>query len=346
MIIYIILLAVISFCGVKFSSFHDDYIGVKQTTTVKGIFAFMIFLSHSRDYYELSALWTDTSFNRILSVIGQLMVTLFFFYSGYGVLESYKKKENYNKSFFRKRILKTLMHFDFAVLLFLIVTLSLGKKYPIENYFLSWIGWTSFGNSNWFMFVVLLMYVITLASFTVVSVMKSRGGLRILYVVIIVTILACIAWICLWLSGKKSTWFNTLLCYPAGMMYSLLGDKIEKLMKKKRFYYPALLLLSVVFIVLRFVIRNVATYSICACVFCLIIVLVTMKVKFDNPFLQFFGKYSFSIYILQRIPMMLLERVGISQPILFTALAFAVTCIMAVIYDKAMNIIDKKLLKA
>ena len=38
MVLYLILLLVICLCGMKFSSFHRDYMSVQETTAIKGVF--------------------------------------------------------------------------------------------------------------------------------------------------------------------------------------------------------------------------------------------------------------------------------------------------------------------
>jgi peptidoglycan/LPS O-acetylase OafA/YrhL len=137
----------------------------EQTGSVKGIFAIIIVFSHFRGYVELSNGFIDTSFEWVIGLFGQLMVTLFFFYSGYGILKSYKLKEDYAKSFFKKRILKTLLHFDLVVMLYVILSFIIKAEYSWVDYVFAWAGWTAVGNSNWFIFVMLSLYVITLIAF-------------------------------------------------------------------------------------------------------------------------------------------------------------------------------------
>ena len=92
MLILLLLLAAICLVGIKFDSFLNDYIGKEQTTSIKGIFAIIILFSHLKGYIELSGP-LDSAFCSILNYIGQLMVAIFFFYSGYGVLISFLKTD-------------------------------------------------------------------------------------------------------------------------------------------------------------------------------------------------------------------------------------------------------------
>ena len=65
------------------------------------------------------------------------------------------------------------------------------------------------------------------------------------------------------------------------------------------------------------------------------ILLFTMKVSIDSPILSWFGSHVFSIYILQRIPMMILDWLGISRShkYYFLVLSFVITILIAMIFD-------------
>jgi len=51
----------------------------------------LIFLSHAEQYFKLDSAY-DTAYAAVSEHMGQLVVVMFFFYSGYGMMESVKKK--------------------------------------------------------------------------------------------------------------------------------------------------------------------------------------------------------------------------------------------------------------
>ena len=112
MIILLVLLLIASLWGMKISSFHKDYMSLDATSAIKGIFAVLILFSHMRQYMDLSDTFFNNSYIRILNYLGQMMVTMYLFYSGYGLMESFKKKPDYKKNFLHNRVLKILIHFD------------------------------------------------------------------------------------------------------------------------------------------------------------------------------------------------------------------------------------------
>ena len=75
------------------------------------------------------------------------------------------------------------------------------------------------------------------------------------------------------------------------------------------------------------------------------VVLVTMKIRVYNPVLEWFGKHVFSIYILQRIPMIILDRFGFIDGHKYMCLmaVFALTIPFALAFEKVTDAALKKL---
>ena len=165
MVILYLILALLIFTPIphisKGGQIFDDYIAPKESLYIKGIFVILVLLSHFSGYIVLSDSLADYSFNIIRGYLGQFIVTMFFFYSGYGIYESLKHKgKQYLINFPKKRLLATWINFAVCVTAFLIEGLLMGNSYQLKTVLLSYIGWDSIGNSNWFMFVTFGIYVI------------------------------------------------------------------------------------------------------------------------------------------------------------------------------------------
>ena len=89
----------------------------------------MVFLIHFGSYVQLNNS-IDLPYIKLRSLWEQTIVTIFLFYSGYGILESIKKNKNYVNTIPVNRFLKVLINFDLAVILFWIVQSLLGKSIP------------------------------------------------------------------------------------------------------------------------------------------------------------------------------------------------------------------------
>lgn len=248
MVIFYIIILVLALWKLtyKINGFYDDYLNKEQCNAIKGIFILTVFVRHCIPYlirsgYESSS-WLFELYNVINGFLGQLIVVMFLFYSGYGVMESIKQKGNgYLKSFPKKRILGTLLNFDVAVICFLVMDTILGLHYPTSQICLSIIAWESIGNSAWYIFVILLCYLFTFLCFY-----KSRDYKKSCWVLLISLFSSMIVLSYI----KEIHWYCTILCFPLGVIFSLYKDYIEKMLKKQ--YALIFLSLGVSFILLHY----------------------------------------------------------------------------------------------
>lgn len=331
--IFIFLLFIILFViGIKFTGkeTNHEYLSKDTTTIINGLFVIMVFFSHFKNYLVMPNIY-DNYLSNILEFIGQLMVTSFLFYSGYGIYESIKNKKDYMKSFFKKRFLPTYLNFFIAIILFIIVNVILGNELSIKTVLLSFTGYESIGNSNWYMLAIFSLYL-----FVMICVRKNNKLSNILLFSVL-----CFLYVFVLKRLKSGYYVNTILCFPMGVFYSYYKDKIEKIVFKN---YFAFLIISLSLLVLSYFIKdyNVYTYSIYAIVFILFIVLLSMKIKLHNKVYLFFGKYTFWIYILQRIPMMLLQ--GKFNNYVYFGLVFISTMVLSIILKRLTDKIYKKIL--
>lgn len=331
--------------------FYDNY-NRDKSTSIKGIFAIIIMFSHVRGYISMSGAF-DNLFNMIIGFIGQQMVIMFFVYSGYGIVKSIMNKPNYMKGFFTKRIVKTWLHFALAVLLYIILALALGRKYSIFVWIMSIVGWTSVGNSNWFIFDTLLMYLVTYVSFIWLynnrlnDTEQKKKTTKICCVVLFVLLYIAFAVFIILTHKSEAYWFDTILTYPMGMLYAIFEEKIKKIFKSSQIYYWCTLVIVAVLYFVSYYYRNYCgiLHYIRMCIFPILLSLVLMKISFNNKVLIWLGKNSFSIYILQRLPMIIFKEVGLASynKYLYAIVVFTITILISWGFTAFTNFIDKKL---
>ena len=91
MIFILALFAALCLFGAKLNGkASSDPLRKNQTDAIRGIFAFVIFLSHFSSYVVIGGQFGDNIFAKFLVTIGQMMVAPFLFYSGYGIYVSAK----------------------------------------------------------------------------------------------------------------------------------------------------------------------------------------------------------------------------------------------------------------
>lgn len=346
MLIFLIMALLLIFPGIKFAPLNkirDGYISVNQTTCINGLFTLFVFFSHAVTYINPDGAM-DKPYLAFKSYMLQMVVVPFLFYSGYGIMESIKKKGvSYVKQIPVNRFLKVLVHFDIAVAIYLLVNLIYGKTFSIRHILLSLTGYESVGNSNWYIFAVLGLYAIVFVSFMLARKNHILG-------VIFATILS-IGFVYAQILLKRGSWcYDTIILFPVGMIFSLMKDTIEKIINKHALIYPAAVIAAVAAYQFFYLRRSqgIEFYSMWAILFMALIVLFTMKVSISNKILEFFGSHVFSIYILQRLPMIVFSKVGFAaaNKYLFVVLCFIVTVILAILFDRMTDRLDKILFRS
>lgn len=343
MIVPLLFLFLVVVLSAKFfrKSLLQSYNSIPQTQAIKGIFVITIFFSHFCSYVNLN-MWYDTPLQKYCSFLGQLMVAPFLFYSGYGIFESLKQKGlAYIGTFPQKRILKTLLHFDFAVVLYLILDFAIGKQLTVSQFMLSLIAWESIGNSNWFIFAILCAYLFTYLGF-----ICFRGNLK--KSLALITLMSLIYIVAVWHFKKQGYWVDTILAFPLGAAFSIYKNRFEALVSRKfiiggGMLSCALLLFSKMhFIPGYFINSQIALIS-----FSLLIIFISLRIQLNSRILTWFGSQVFGIYILQRLPMNFFTFLGWNRSniYLFFVVSFVLTLLLSVLFSKWNSFFDKTFLR-
>ena len=259
-----------------------------QCEVIKGVFILAVFMAHAHDYvgdYErLDIFFKMGSWVRYL--FSPILVVPFFFFSGYGVWENMScKGEAYLKEFPERRILTTLLNFDVAVMVFLLLSVTLGKRYSVMWILSAFLGWKSIGNSNWYIFVILLCYGAAYFSFKAKSLM------------LLIFSITCIALLLSFV--KESWWYSNVIAFPAGAVYSNYKDDIYQWIDGHfvLIIFGCLGLLGGLYLWPRIIDSPIVQGNIHAVVFCCLLVAIMTKIEIHNPILSWCGKKLFPIYI-------------------------------------------------
>lgn len=326
--------------GIGHRYIYDDYMSVNSTTSVKGIFIILIIFSH----LYLSMNLDDSIFNVIYkkinyNIIDQSVVVMFLFYSGWALMyQKSQKGIEYIKSIPSKRLLKTFLHFDIFILIFLIIQLMLGEKYSVSKIVLSFVGWDNLGNQNWYIFVILLLYLFTYLAFILFG---KNDKMSVIAVAVMTAVMVLILYYV-----KEKWWWDTAMCYPLGMAYYLVHNKVEALLNKKKIYYyiflAAVFVCVVAFLGLYYYAgRNNFVIILKHMAFAIFVLLITMKIRIDNRILNFCGKNLFLLYMTHMLPIIVLQHFGLeSKPLLFIIITWVCTIVLTVVFSYFLKIFD------
>lgn len=354
--------------------YFTDYMDPVYTTAIKGVFILLIFLTHGEQYLTLTDSLPDRIYGLFRIGLGQSVVTAFFFYSGYGMMQSLKRKgEPYLQAFPRMRILKTLVHFDLPVLLYLIAAVFMGWSLTAGEIAGSFIGWDSLGNSSWFIFDILIAYVLFYMCFRIFAGPAAgadpaggEGAQRQWQRGALLFTCCSAAFVILMVFVQESRYYNTFLSVSMGIWFALYQERIEQFVQGKKAapvnsgdvtpaghgrFFAILFGLAALYVAGGVLLMGIYDryewlYIPLPLLFMAALLLLTMVWRFDNPVLRYFGEHLFSVFILMRLPMELLEYAGLAENVyIFMALSFVCTVILAHVFDLFLQKLDSVLFR-
>lgn len=288
----------------------ENFLSISQTRAINGIMSALIFISHFSQF--IPAKEKGEIYSIFLERSGQLVVVSFLGFSGYGIMLSIlKKKKPYVISLIKKRFLNIWLKFAIIIILFIIVNLMIGKTFTIEHMLLSFTGWESVGNSNWYIMAILVMYIITFISFVALPPDKYKFGILLVFLFSAVYITAMVY------AGKPGRFYNTIISYPVGMLLAFYKDNIISLLNRKKVYIITSVIAVVGFSVLVVYREDNITFQFLELFFLLLMVLFSFKLSFKSKILEWLGEYAFELFLLGRIPFIILRRYDLNLYVFF-----------------------------
>lgn len=342
MTLFVLAVLVLYFATARYAGrgFHADYAGKDAILSLKGVFILLILASHFCGYgpkavaKTLPWAWDASVYAWIQAALGQMVVVPFLFFSGYGVFISLRDKgEGYFAGFPVRRILSVLFRFDLAVLPYLALMVCDGKTLDAGRIVGGFTAWSSFGNSNWYIFTILILYALSFLAFLP---FRKRDAVARETAALVTLAVLSVAFVAVMAALKKpAVFFNTSLAYFAGAAFAVGKKRFEEAFLSGNGPYALLLvLLAAVFPLVKGACPGLFYYEAAAILFSGIVVLLLAKISNRNPLLVFCGRHLFAIYILQRLPMILLKRTALSEtPYLMFGAVLASTLLLAWIFD-------------
>ena len=318
--LYVVLL--LCLCGIRpcIRVSNKEYISKDAIQPVKGLFILLVFLSHFRGYIPRD-LSVDGVYTSVQAFLGQMIVVPFLFYSGYGVSESLRLKGwDYLVRFPVHRVLNVVFQFAIAVLIYIAYRSAfMGAQFPLKRMLLCLVGWNSAGNSNWYIFSIVIMYLLTWVAHwafghkTEQTTWMPNFVLTGMALVLIDILSYC----------RPDYVYNTLFAYVAGCWYSQFRCQFEGIFEDLKAVIVAVWALIVGYCMVRLEWKSTFICETASVLFALITVLITMRIRFRNPFLSYCGSHLFSLYVLQRLPMLALQKTALAQ----NRWAYCVSCL-------------------
>lgn len=181
--------------------FHEDFLSKDSTKSLCGIAVLFIIFHHIAQEWPFYGVTRELVF---FNDIGFLLVSIFFFTSGYGLTLNADRDPDYVKDFGRKRLLPVLLPFYVTNVLFAVNYVIVGKASAPKLIF-GVLGLTQLNPNGWFPFVFILFYLV----FRFSRVRLKTAGARLwlyagttLFVLAAFSVMGHFAW---W-AGKPGWW--------------------------------------------------------------------------------------------------------------------------------------------
>ena len=284
---------------------NNDVLDKYNSNKIKGLLALLIIIHHLSIYIK------ETILLKVFTIVGVIAVSAFFFYSGYGLMISYLKKENYLKDFLNKRIMKIVIPYIIAIIFTILTYLLTGQLTP-RKIFNSLVEGEPVVRFSWYVSAIIILYVVFYLSAKFLKRKKMINiavfGGTILYCIVVNNIL-----------GFNNWWVNSCFAFFIGIYWASYKEKYAITLKDKNAIIGIQFLTSGYAImdiindtdladyIMREPIPVINMNIICIA---LLFVLFTIleKVRLNDKVFTFLGNISFEIYLYHGLVMYLLRN--------------------------------------
>lgn len=195
---------------------------VERTLSLRGILALLIILHHIAENFHEEEVFLIKEF----ADWGGIVVGMFFFITGYGLMVSYRRKGSaYLDGFVRHRLAKLLPPFLITMFLWRIYRSIFGDNIPFLSIESLMRGETPLPNS-WFVYAILFFYL----CFFIVA----RFATKPQRITVILWVLSSLYMIAMSFSDWGRWWYSTTYALNIGATFALYEDKLKTLLRRKQ----------------------------------------------------------------------------------------------------------------
>ena len=242
-------------------------------------------------------------------------------------------------------LIKSLIIFiksELIILIFALKCIIYKDTITLKKYILAVFFYTSIGNSNWFAYTIILFYIYAFLSFVFIK-NKKYNYLGIIFITILCFLHGNFTY---FLYLKKLRFgVDNILPFILGIYYSGIRKYTDTYIMKYDFSYFAILSSFSLIFCYFYINKDISIFMhiLMNGTFSIIVVLVNMKVKFDNEFLKFLNAHSYSIYLLQRIILSIFSKKKYLEnyECMRILLQFSLIILISTTFDYSTSFIDK-----
>ena len=353
---FVVLLGVLLLIGVKPAKKHElhkDALSLGVAKGIQGFCAVGIVLHHLVQKLNGSSNITGLSF---MENTGVIFVGIFFFFSGYGLLASYRNKPDYMKGFLKKRLPTILVPFYVCGILFLLADMAFGHRYSKSEFFSYLTGRILLNTHMWYIIEILVLYVAFFILFRLIKKENIAYALMGIFTVGLVIVSLFLghdhntvtggAWF------KGEWWYNSTIMFFVGMSAAKYMDKIIDAMKKFWWLFLTISAGGAVFFWIQTTKRinmggywtetalnphfgdkfKTLAFQFPMILFCVTAFLIlSLKLQFKNKIISFLGSIALELYLIHNV---FLTNLKCKDNALFIIAVLSLSIMLAYVINK------------
>ena len=304
-----ILIVCIALVGINIR--HDgEALSINQANSVKGIAALLLVVVYIREVLDIMPI----SY-RILAGGGYLLVSVFFFYSGYGITKKGKTNARYVESSVPKRILYLIELIVVSEIIYYCVHITLfGRRVELLDLIKCITGLTMLNGALWTVTAMVIILVCIWGLIKLDFFVQSKNRYTIISAIgVIVYILITL------LRGRRGAWeMQSCFAFSLGafLAESEGQGKICAVVKRTRSAVMFTVIFCVAFIapyIFEFLIKRdsmvirITFGTIASLSFILLMIFILERVKIENRFTRYIGTLFTEIYVFHGLVLNLLK---------------------------------------
>lgn len=311
----------------------EEFLCNKNMNFAKAIATIMIVVTHCVGYYDEQK---DATFY-VLNNIGFLGVGIFYFSSGYGLVYSNSHKENYLKTFWRKKLLNVFVPFWVVNVIYLLFAVFVeGNSYGVVDIAKYILGIELICPTLWYVRSVFVFYLLFWCSCKLIPNKKMQ--------IILLFVLSSV--LNVFVRGVISLFIVGLIAAY------IRADRIGKLVDK---YFNRIIIFVILIFVASFgayinmmffevpyinvTLTNVTViYIITQSAFLLLCLLMPTRIKFESVAIKKISLVTYEIYLLHRLALDSLKYGNLIVEV-FILLGVLLSAVLAMIYAKGKSMI-------
>lgn len=326
--VYSIILFMMIVCSLRKQNNEDNSYTYDFELPVRGILVLLVIFNHAFENAYL---------------LGNIAVSLFFCFSGYGLIKGYRKngQEYFGRGYWKKKIESLIIpYFLINVLYVLWDIFIMGKEYDLKTIVSSFFT-AEIMTVGWYTIVIFLLYFIFYFVYHVLKIKENRK-------IFVLCGLESVLMIFLFIVGCGSWWYCSIFAFIVGIAKGEKLFLVEQFINKIGVTILVLMFIGIYGVTYHFdicdgivflVIKMWMSISICVIYYGLF-----KKVELKSKFLRIMGKNSFLIYLIHPMFARIWQYIGLDDRFELLFVTYQVICslLFSLVYQKVVCKIKEK----